>query len=410
MNADRPSQLVGAHGVRPRLPNHEADQPLSRRNFLRLISLGAGAGLLAACRPAPTAPAPTAATKQAAPAAKPAAADKPAVKLGTLDQELAVPAAWLDAANKEAKFVLITSTDKEVSGKIAEAFKMRYPGIEPQVEEGSEEVRTVRTLTEFKAGRNRMDIIQGVGGFMKEYKEAKAPTPLNDLPAIANYEPPWRDTEFGWTGVRTQVWGIGYNTDKVKAADLPKTWEDLTQPKWKGRIGLGDRPQLWAQQLWKVWGPERTTEFLKQLFANDPQRRKEGLDASANLLGLGEYDLLVPAAPYRIQEYKGKGSPVGWFSPEPISIAVSEMIIMNGALNPNAAKVFVNWFISREGQSTYAKAENSVPAHPALRTERDYLGEFADSFVGRPASYRTPEDEINVLPEVRKVWQPLWIG
>lgn len=398
---------------------------LSRRNFLRLLSLGAGAGLLPACAPAPSAPAPApvkpaeskpadapkAAESAKAEAAKPGAeAAKPAVKLGTLDQELAIPASWLEAAKKEGKVVMITSTDKEVAAKINEAFKKRYPGIEPQMEEGSEEVRTVRTLTEFKAGRNRMDIIQGVGGFMKEYKEAKALTSLNDLPAIANYESPHRDTEFGWTGVRTQIWGIGYNTEKVKAADLPKTWEDLTQPKWKGKIGLGDRPQLWAQQLWKVWGPERTTDFLKKLFANDPQRRKEGLDASANLLGAGEYDLLIPAAPYRIQDVKGKGAPVGWFSPEPLSIAVSEMVILNGGPNPNAAKVFVNWFISREGQSTYGKAENSVPAHPALRTERDYLGEFADAFVGRPASHRTPEDEINVLPEVRKVWQSLWTG
>lgn len=357
-----------------------------------------------------TAPAAAAAKPTTAPAAAPAVGGqaKPQAVLLTLEQELAIPPAWLEAAKKEGKFTWTSSIDKEPAEAVMAAFKKRYPDIQASYQEASEEARTVRTLTEFKAGRTQLDVVMGVGGFMAEYKDAKALTLLDDLPAYKGYVPPFRDSEGGWAGVRTQYWGIGANTTKVKEADLPRTWEDLTDPKWKGRIGMGDRPQLWAQQLWKTWGPEKTTDFLKKLFANNPQRRKEGLDASANLLAAEEFDMYIPAAPYRIQGLAEKGAPVTWFSPEPLAVAVSELVLVQRSPSPNAARVFVNWFISREGQEVYSKADNAAPAHPALRNDRAFLGMFADKLIGRPMTIREPEDETRVLPEVRKVWKELW--
>jgi iron(III) transport system substrate-binding protein len=381
---------------------------------LQLLSAGAGVGVLAACRapaaaPAPAAPAAPPAAQ--APTAPPAADDpsRPVTpKLATLEQELAIPASLLEAARREGKVVFLSSIDKEPANQVFEVFRRRFPGIEPQYQEASEEARTVRTLTEFKAGRTRGDVVMGVGGFMAEYKLAKAMVPLDDLPALANYDPPYRDPQADWVGVRTQFWGIGYNTDKVRTADLPRSWEDLTDARWRGRIAVVDRPQLWAQQLWKHWGPERTNEFLQKLFANNPQRRKEGLDAAANLMAAGEFDLVVPAAPYRIQNLVERAATVGWFSPEPIPVAASEMVILQRSPNPNAAKVFVNWFISREGQAALVKADFNAPAHPGLRSDREYLGMFADSILGRRWVMRVPEDEEHILPEVRKAWQPLW--
>jgi ABC-type Fe3+ transport system substrate-binding protein len=348
---------------------------------------------------------PSAAAPTAAPAPQAAATG---VKLATLDQELAMPADVLAVAKKEGKLAWVSSIDEDAVKVVHDAFHKRYPEIEVQYQEASEEIRTVRTLTEFKAGRTRLDVVMGVGGFMKEYRDAQALTPLADLPGYANYESPYRDPEHGWIGVRLQYWGVGYNTEKVKESELPKGWDDFTDPRWKGRLGLGDRPQLWVQQLWKNWGPDRTTTFLQKLFANQPQRRKEGLDASATLLAAGEFDVYIPAAPYRIQNLKQTGGAVGWTSPEPLTTAVSEMVILQRSPNPNAAKVFVNWFISREGQAIYAKTDNTVPTHPLIRTDPEYLGMFADRFVGRPSLIRVPEDELLVMPSVREVWSKLW--
>jgi iron(III) transport system substrate-binding protein len=390
---------------------------LTRRALLRYGGLTVGGLAIAACAPA-AAPSLSPATTAAAASAAPSVPAVPGTinilapttpKVATLEQELAIPSAMLDAAKKEGKFTFITSIDKAVATKVLDVFKKRYPGIEPVYQEGSEEVRTIRTLTEFKAGRNKNDVVMGIGGFLGEYKDAKALTKLSDLPVYPNFDPPFRDNDAEWVGVRIQFWGLGFNTDKVKASELPKTWEDLADPKWKGRLGMGDRPQLWAQQLWKGYGPERTTALLTKLFANSPQRRKEGLDASAQLLGAGEFDAYLPAAPYRIQQVKQNGAPVIWDSPDPLTVAVSELVVLQGSPNPNAARVFVNWFLSREGQDTYSRADITVPTHPALRSQTDYLGIFGER-MARPALVRQPEDEQKILPQVRNVWNKLWTG
>ncbi|HLY67947.1 MAG TPA: extracellular solute-binding protein, partial [Chloroflexota bacterium] len=221
---------------------------------------------------------------------------------------------------------------------------------------------------------------------------------------------PFRDVQNMWAGVRTQYWAIAYNTDKVKTTDLPKTWEDLTNPVWKGRIGLGDRPQLWVLQLWKTWGAQRASDLLKKLFANGPQLRKEGIDASVKLAGAGEFDLYLPAAPYHAENAKKSGAPVGWFTPDPLPVAFSDMSILAHSPNANTAKVFVNWFLSREGQDVYCKADAAAPTHPALRLDKQYLGIFADSFIGKPWAVESPEDEAALMPDIRKLWQQVWLG
>jgi ABC-type Fe3+ transport system substrate-binding protein len=399
----------------------------TRREFLA-ISAGAGAlALLAACgqaaQPAASSSSAGTASKPASAAAGQAAAsagasealsidpDHPAKpKVATLEEELALPQTVLDAAKTEGAFSFISSINKDVARVTLDGFKKRYPFLDPQYQEASEEVRTVRTLTEYKAGKNKVDVAMGIGGFMEEYRKADALTALKDLPAYANYDVPFRDSQDLWAGVRAQLWSVGYNTSKVKAAELPKTWDEFTTAQWKGRIGVGDRPQLWILQLWKTWGAERTTDFLKKFFANDPQRRKEGLDASAKLLGAGEYDVYVPAAPYRIEGLVHDGTPVGWHTPDPLPVAFSDITILAKSPHPNAAKVFVNWFLSREGQAVYSKADYAVPVHPALRSDKQYLGMFADAFLGKPWAVENSDDEAKFMPDIRKVWQPLWVG
>jgi iron(III) transport system substrate-binding protein len=391
---------------------------MTRREFLAGAASLASVAILTACgggavstssSPASTKPAgATSAPPNIAVASDPSKPVTP--KLATLDEELALPPSILDAARKEGKLSWISSIATDSAKVTIEAFKKRYPGIDVQYQEATEEVRTVRTLTEYKAGRNKIDVTQGIGGFLSEYRAANALTTLSDLPAYANYDVPFRDSQNMWASMRTQYWAIAYNTDKVKQADLPKTWEDLTLPVWKGRIGLGDRPQLWALQLWKAWGAQRTSDFLKKLFANNPQRRKEGIDASTKLMGAGEFDLYMPAAPYHAENAKKAGAPAAWMTPEPLPVAFSDLSILAQAPNPNASKVFVNWFLSREGQDVYCKADKAAPSHPALRLDKQYLGAFADAFLGKTWAVQSPDDEAALMPDIRKLWQDLWLG
>jgi len=388
---------------------------MTRRQF---VTLAAGAiGVLAGCgqaasvaKPSSTAagsPPPSSATGPSAPAGADIFARPD--KVDSLEQELALPATILDGAKREGKLSVISSWNQEPTAKVINAFRQRYSDIQVDHQTADEEVRTVRTLTEFKAGHNRIDVAANIGGFLSQYRAANALMPLNDLPAYANYDPPLTSADHTWVGYQLQIWAAGYNTANVKPAELPAQWLDLAQPAWKGRIGLGDRPQLWVQQLWKEWGAERTTDFLKRLFANRPQPRKEGLDAIAQLMGAGEFDIVMPASTSRIERISHGGAPVNWLPLEPFTIAAGDIAILRGP-NPNAAKVFVNWLISREGNDAYWQAIPDVMAHPLLLRNRKYLGIFADQIMTHRGSVQQPEDEETILPMVSKLWQSLWLS
>lgn len=224
----------------------------------------------------------------------------------------------------------------------------------------------------------------------------------------ALYDVPYRDTQSLWIGVRTQFWGIAYNTDKVQLGDLPQTWEELTDPKWNGRMGLGDRPQLWLEQRWRDWGADRTVTWLKAIFANQPIRRSEGLDAALNLLAAGEFDIYAPAAPYEVENIRDQGGPIGWGSPDPLNVSPSDVTIIANAPNPNAARLFVNWFLSIEGESLYCELDNAAPTHPQIREDPAYLGMFSPQLIGHPWSFTNPDDEHVVLPDVQAAWSSLW--
>src|SRR5581483_2481560 len=336
---------------------------LSRRRMLQLLLGSAGATLLAACGSQASAPAGSgqasapSASQRAAAAAKSSSSPVPDTttlftgkpKLATLEEELALPESVLQAATKEGKLALIASwTNNAALQKFFDAFKKRYPGIDIQYQTAEEQVRTVRTLTEFKAGRAAADVVDSIAGAITQFQSAGALLALNDLPAYSNYDEPLVDESHQWASYQVNIWGVAYNTSSVKPADVPKTWDDLTLPKWKGRIGLANRPQLWAQTLWKEWGAERTTDFLKKLFANNPQRRNEGLDAIISLVGAGEMDLCVPAQTHRVEGLVQQKVPVGWTVMEPFNVAPGDIEIVKGP-NQNAAKVFMNWMLSREG-------------------------------------------------------------
>lgn len=396
---------------------------MNRRSFLK-GALGASGLLLGAACTAPATPSqpnvapPPSAAPSVAPsavaAASPGAAASPAASASatppalTLDQQLAFPDSLVQAAQQEGKINWISSITQDVAVEVGQAFTKRYPGITLNYQEASEDVRTVRTLEEFQAGHASTDMVMGIGGFINQYEAVNALIPLTSLPVFPLYEPPYRDTQALWIGGRTQFWGLAFNTDNVQLSDLPQTWDGLTDPKWKGRLALGDRPQLWLEQRWNEWGQDRTTTFLQNLFANQPQRRQEGIDAAVSLLAAGEFDLYVPAAPYQAENTSDQGGAVAWGSPDPLNLSPSEVAILSNAPNPNAAKLFANWFLSIEGQSLYCNLDKAAPTHPAIREDPAFLGKFSAQLIGHPWDFTNPDDEHNILPAVQSLWSSLW--
>ncbi|HLC27692.1 MAG TPA: extracellular solute-binding protein [bacterium] len=358
-----------------------------------------------------------AASAQTVPASLPKATQKmlkeiklEATLLAGLDEELKVPRAWMDGARKEGKLRIFSTWDPPQAEEILGPFKERYPFLSITYNRASHEDRAIKTVMAYKQGRIVTDVITGLGGSFFLYRDAGALEDMRDIPNLKNNLPKTQDPSGQWVGMHMRYWCMAYNPKLVKKSDLPKKWEDfLTNPIWKNRnLALGNRPQLWALQLWKVKGEKWMTDYLTRMFTEvKPQLRKEGMNAMLELTVAGEFYANIPAAEYRTYQKVVEGAPVSYTCPEPVPSSSSEMGILRKAPNINAAKLFVNWFLSKEGQIAQYAADFAPPVHKGL--QRRELLPFAEEILGKEQAFREPGDELEIQPKLLKLWEEMWL-
>ena len=330
--------------------------------------------------------------------------------LANIDKELEVPKAWLDGARKEGKLRIFSTFDPGQLEVLARPFKERYPFIEIEYSRASHEDRAVRTLVAYKNKRIVTDILTGLGGSYFMYKEVGALDDMRMIPNLKNNPPETVDPEGLWVGMHMRYWCMAFNTKQLKKEDMPKRWDDLlTNPKFRnGNLAIGNRPQLWALSLWKGNGEKWAKDFLTKLFNEvRPQLRREGMNAMLELLAAGEFHATIPSAEYRTFKKNLDGAPVSYHCPEPVPIAVSEMGILKGAPNINAARIFVNWFLSKEGQIAQYVADYAPPVHKDLR--RKEFVPFADEILTKKGAFRDPVIEVEIQPKLLAFWDELWM-
>jgi len=330
--------------------------------------------------------------------------------LSGLDEELHVPGEWIEKAKIEGHLKVISTEKPAEVRKILAPFKERYPFIDVKFTASTRNDR-VRTLLAFKSGKVTTDIQSAMGGIFYSFKEADALENIGNLPGFNNVPDVAKDPEGLWVGTELGYRCIGYNSRQVKKEEIPKSWDDLvTNPRWRnGVIALGNRPQLWALNLWKSNGEAWTKEFLSKLFLQDkPQLRKEGMNALHELLAAGEFDLFIPAGEDATYDLTMAGAPVGFTCPEPIPGTVREVVILKGSPNANAAKIYLNWLLSKEGQISQFAGKRGTPAHKDLMQRPEFIAN-AEQILGKKVVYRRTEDLTEILPAVQKYWSDLWL-
>jgi iron(III) transport system substrate-binding protein len=207
-------------------------------------------------------------------------------------------------------------------------------------------------------------------------------------------------------------WCTAYNKQKVTDRSvLPKTWEDiLTDARWRnGAVGLVNRPHLWLTNLHSVYGDSWTDDYMNRLFGTvKPQLRKESGSGMMKLLGLGEFDMMFPAADSLIKREVERGLPIAYHCPDPVPVTDVNIGIFKGSPSPNAARVFVNWALSKEGQlAAYHYAELS-PAHIALGGQKSLMA-FPEETHGRKYAFRN-QAVARETPRIIAAWNRLWLA
>ena len=164
---------------------------------------------------------------------------------------------------------------------------------------------------------------------------------------------------------------------------------------------------MWLLPLWGTYGESYVRDFVSRLFDTvKPQVRKEGANAMVGLTVAGEFHMAIPASGARTYQMLQKGAPIGFHCPEPVPTLVAGMGIVRGNPHPNASRILVNWFVSKEGQAAFYSATFSPLAHKDLQ-RREFLA-WPDEIIGHEVAVRTPDLIVNEYPKLIPIWNAAW--
>ena len=280
--------------------------------------------------------------------------------------------ARVEAAKKEGKVVWYTSLALPTAEKIGKLFEAAYPGIKVEVQRTGSQRILQRVMQEQQANLKLVDVIHtsDAGHFvlLKEKKLLMKYTPAG----VDAFPAGFRDKDGYYFTLRATVNVIAYNTKLVSAAEAPKTWKDLLDPKWKGKLvtahpGYSGVISTHVLALVHLHG----WEYFKQLAQNKLMLVQSAVDP-AGVVASGERAVAVDGGDYYYYQMKKKGNPIEVVYPkEGVPLVVSPTAIASFAPHPNAAKLFTDFTFTRELQQVMADSEGLYTGHPEVKYPTD---------------------------------------
>jgi iron(III) transport system substrate-binding protein len=270
----------------------------------------------------------------------------------------ATQSAAIDGAKKEAKFVLYTAMQPEDSTRLIELYRTRYPFVDASFFRAGSAPLLNRILTESRTGRFLFDVVSGkVSDLLLLQKRGLLGTILSS--ELAAYPDKFRDKQSRWVDIYNNYYTIAYNSQRLRPSEVPTNWEGLLDPRWRdGKITLDPRSYDWYFGMLHAWGGQRGGDFMRKLSQQNPAFR-DGNVLIANLLAAGEFPIGITYA-HLVERLKTRGAPVDWVSLKPMIAAPISIALAARPMNPNAANLFVDLMLSREG-SEILKSMGRVP-------------------------------------------------
>ena len=288
----------------------------------------------------------------------------------------------LDGAKKEGRLVLYMGMDTDEANLYTKEFAKQYPFIKPEIFRSSGEKVQTRFLVEHRANVHSADIFQTSIVQVYQLKNAGLLSKYISEESRA-YADGFKDSQGYWTAFYLIPYVIGYNTMLVLPKDVPTSYNDLLHPKWKGEIGLETEEYQWFYHLLQILGKEKGLEYMKKLAGQNLQMRK-GHTLIADLVAAGEMKLAVVVYSNRVERMKNSGAPVDWVRFKGPTITVINAIsIPEKAPHPNAAKLFVDFVLSKEGQN-FLRGLRRIPARPDVSPDPPSLTKGLNLYAARP--------------------------
>lgn len=266
----------------------------------------------------------------------------------------------LDGARAEGELNLYTSMAEKDSARLVDAFEKQHR-IKVNVWRSGKHKVLQRVVTEARAGRHEADVILNPSPEMEALHREKLLQPVWS-PKHKDLIPAALPGHREWAGMRVYLFAQSYNTRKVSRAEVPASFDDLMQPRWKGRLGIEAKQTEWFHALVQAMGEERGLRFFRALVAANAPSIRTGNSLLNNMVVSGEVPLALNVYSYLPEQARAAGAPIDYVVLAPAIAYTDGIGIARRAAHPHAATLFYD-FLLDEGQAI-------VAGHKSLTTNR----------------------------------------
>ncbi|HEY4318312.1 MAG TPA: extracellular solute-binding protein [Herbaspirillum sp.] len=257
----------------------------------------------------------------------------------------------VEAAKKEESVTLYTSITQDIAQKLTAGFEAKY-GIKVKLWRSGDMNVLQRVLSERNAGRPAFDVVNMGAIQMEMAHREKVLLPIKS-PYADNLIKGAVGTNHEYVATFVDIELQAYNTKSIKKEDLPKTYRDLLDPKWKGKLGIEATDQEWFYNILASMGEENGIKYFHDLMAANKPSLRTGHSLLGNLVASGEVPLGLTVYNHIVTSAQQKGAPVDYFLLDPVvGIGFSEGI-SSQPQHPHAALLFYEYMLT-DGQQIIA--------------------------------------------------------
>ena len=273
----------------------------------------------------------------------------------------------IEGAKKEGQVMVYHSSQTTDLQPVFDAFTKKY-GVKVKEWRSSSENVVQRTIREARAGRHDVDFIENNLPEMEALHREKLLRRI-DTPIYAQLTRGIVPPHHEYATSTLDVFVLAYNTQKVKKDELPKTYQDLLDPRWKGRLGAEVDDEGWFGTLTEQLGGEKGVELFREIADKNGSTVRKGHTLLAKLVASGEVRLALDVYSYKPPQLKRKGEPIDYFTIDPIIVQMHGVAVVKDAPHPNAAELLHDFFLT-EGQPLLAK-KDFTPSNRNVPSEFD---------------------------------------
>jgi iron(III) transport system substrate-binding protein len=237
---------------------------------------------------------------------------------------------------------------------LTSAFEAKY-GVKAKVWRSGSEKILQRGLLEAKANRFEVDVFETNSPETEVLSREKVLIAGNS-PFLNELIPQAIPSHKEWIATRLNIFTCAYNTKLVKKEELPKTYQDLLDPKWKGKLSVEADDSDWLAETVMKMGEEKGLALFREIARKNAVSVRKGHTLLSNLVASGEVPLALTVYNYKIEQMKNSGAPIDWFALDPTIARPNANGVARNAPHPHAALLFQDFELS-EGQHILGKRD-----------------------------------------------------